>query len=70
MVMWLDYHIVDPWFKSWTRWLKLMLGVYACVPKIPRGQWRRRDCGVAIPLVGDFSFSVSLSVFLESARAL
>ena len=35
-----------------------------CMPKILRGEWRRRDCGVTIPPGSDFSLSVSLSLSL------
>ena len=36
-------------FESQTQWFKLTPGACACVPKIPRGEWRRRECGVTIP---------------------
>ena len=49
-----------PQFKSQTWQLKLMPGVCVCMPKIPRGEWRRRDCSMAIPPGGDFSLSVFL----------
>ena len=60
-----------PWFESWTWQLKSNAGACACVPKIPRGEWRRRDCGMAIPPWGDFSLSVflSLSASLVSIHA-
>ena len=51
-----------PQFKLRTWWLKFTPGMCACVPKIPRGEWRRRDCSVAIPPGGDFLLSVSLSL--------
>ena len=45
---------------------KITLGECACMPKIPREEWRRRDCGVVIPLggMGDFSLFLSLSLSL------
>ena len=56
-------------FESQTQWFKLTPGACACMPKILRGE------GIAAwpyPLGGDFSLSVSmsLSVYLASARAL
>ena len=74
MAMSLDSHVVDRGSHPGPGGLKLTPGMCVCVPKIPRGEWRRRDCGVAIPLAGggDFSLSVSpsLSLFLASARTL
>ena len=72
MAMSLDSHVVDCGSHPRPGGLKLTLGTCACMPKIPRGEWRRRDCSVTIPPGGDFSLSVSmsLSVCLASARAL
>lgn len=39
--------------------LKIMPGACACVPKIPREEWRRRGCCVAIP----WGCFLSLSLF-------
>ena len=52
MAMSLDSHVVDRSLRPGPSGLKLTPGVCACVPKIPRGEWRRRDCGVAIPRGG------------------
>ena len=44
--------------------------VCACMPKIPRGEWRRRDCGMTIPPPrGVISRFVSLSLSLSFWRA-
>ena len=48
MVMSLDSHIVDHDLSPGPSSLKLMRCVRACVPKIPRGEWRRRDYRVII----------------------
>ena len=48
MAMSLDAHVVDHGSCPGPGGLKLTPGVCACVPKIPRGEQRRRDCGVAI----------------------
>ena len=48
----LDSHIVDHGSSPGPGGLKNTLGACACVPKIPRGEWRRRDCGVVIPSGG------------------
>ena len=48
MALSLDCHIVDRGSRPGPGGLKLMPGMCACVPKIPRGEWRR-DCGVTIP---------------------
>ena len=71
MAMSLDSHVVDRGSRPGPGGLKLMPGVCACVPKIARGEWRRRDCGVAIPPggEGDFSLSVSLSLSVWRAHA-
>ena len=61
MAMSLDSHVVDRGSCPGPGGLKLTLGECACVPKIPRGEWRR-DCGVAIPFGGDFLLSVSVSL--------
>ena len=67
MAMSLDSHVVDrgPW--PGPGGLKLTPDACACVPKIPRGEWRRRDYGVTIPPGGwflTFCLSVSLSFWL------
>ena len=49
MTMLLDSHVVDRGSCPGPGGLKLTPGACACVPKIPRGEWRRRDCGVTIP---------------------
>ena len=40
----------------------------ACMPKILREEWRRKDCGMAIPPGGDFSLSVCLCLSDEHMR--
>ena len=52
MAMSLDSHVVDRGSCPGPGGLKLKPGACACVPKIPRGEWRRRDCDVAILPVG------------------
>ena len=64
MAMSLDSHVVNRSSSPGPGGLKLMPGMCPCVPKIPRGEWRRRDCGVAIPPGGDFSLSLCLYVSL------
>ena len=44
----LNSHVVNRDSNPRPGGLKLTQGACACVPKIPRGEWRRRDCGVAI----------------------
>ena len=60
MLMSLDFHLVNHGSSPVRGGLKLMLGMCMCVPQILRGEWRRRDCAVAISLRGDFSLFVSL----------
>ena len=48
MAMSLDSHIVDHGSRPEPGGLKLTPGVCMCVPKIQRGEWRRRDCHMAI----------------------
>ena len=67
MTMSLDSHVVDRGSHPGPSGLKLSPGACACVPKIPRGEWRR-DCGVAIPPGGDLSLSVSLSLSVWRAH--
>ena len=49
MAMSLDSHVVDCGSHPRPGGLKLMPGACACVPKIPRGEWKRRNCCMAIP---------------------
>ena len=62
MAMSLDSHVADRGLRPGPGGLKLTPGARAYVPKIPRGEWRRRDCGVTTPLGGDFLLSVSMSL--------
>ena len=65
MAMSLDSHVVDRGSRPGPGGLKLTLGVCVCVPKIPRGEWRRRDYGVAIRGGSDFSSFLSFSFFFS-----
>ena len=47
----LDSHMGDRSSTLGPSGLKLMLGMYMCMPKILRGEWRR-DYGVTIPSGG------------------
>ena len=51
MAMSLDSHVVDHGSSPGPGGLKLTPGACAYVPKILR-EWRRRDCGMAIPTGG------------------
>lgn len=45
--------------------LKNTPGVCAHVPKIPRGEQKRKDYGVDIPLEGDFLLSPTHALFIK-----
>ena len=68
MAMSLDSHVVDCSSRPGPGGLELTPGTCACVPKIPRGEWRRRDCGVTIPPGGLISRFLSLCLFLSVWR--
>ena len=69
MAMSLDSHVVDRGSCPGPGGLKLTPGACACVPKIPRGEWRRRDCGVTIPPGGWFlTFCLYVSLCLSGER--
>ena len=46
---WHNSYIVDRSSSLGPSRLKLMPGVCACLSKVSRGEWRRRDCSMAIP---------------------
>ena len=67
MTVSLDSHIVYRGLSPDPGSLKLMLVVCTCVPKVLRGEWRRKDCGVAILLGRLFlTFSLPVSLCLSS----
>ena len=68
MAMSLDSHVVNRSSLPGPGGLKLTPGTCACVPKILRGEWRRRDCNVAIPPGGVISRFLSLCLCLSGER--
>ena len=69
MAMSLDSHVVNHDSHPGPGGLKLTPGACACVPRIPRGEWRRRDCGVTIPPGGWFlAFCLYVSLCLSGER--
>ena len=66
VAMSLDSHVVNHGSSR----LKLTPGTCVCVPKILRGEWKRRDCGVDIPPGGgDYFLSLCLSLSCWQAHA-
>ena len=64
MAMSLDSHVVDRGLCPGPGGLKLTPGECARVPKIQRGEWRRRDCSMAMT-PGVISHFLSLCLCLS-----
>ena len=66
MVKALDSHMANYSSSLEPSGLKLTQGVcmHAFLPKFMSGEWRR-DCGMALALGGDFSFSLSVSFYFS-----
>ena len=72
MVTLLDSHVDDHGSSPRPSGLKLIhvTCIYICIPKVPRGEWRRRNYSVVIPARGWFlAFCLSVSVCLSGERA-